>query len=234
MKEKPMLYAGPMVRALLEDRKTQTRRMIKPQPFLSDRNPPRFTDTEKGDIFIAPDLFPSSGMSSAGGPSDSVVFCIAMSRGSFRCLGKQDFCEQYAPHPVGSRIWAKETFKTVPVGNHVVYRADNPLNHADEVDRAFGPWKPSIFMPRWASRITLEVTAVRVERLNDISEADALAEGITWPDVDGKPYRPPIDLTGMSDLRLAAKCYAELWESINGRGSWAKNPMVWVYEFKRV
>lgn len=81
-------------------------------------------------------------------------------------------------------------------------------------------WKPSIHMPRWASRITLEVTGVRVERLNEISRGDCMSEGCPFPN--------------MAKTTNPIAWFSELWESINGEGSWALNPWVWVIEFKRV
>lgn len=90
--------------------------------------------------------------------------------------------------------------------------------------------RPSIYMPRWASRITLEVTGVRVERLNDINQEDAIAEGVEAHDDDGVTYYGPLG-RGVCDPIVA---YRSLWDSINGPGSWAANPWVWVVEFKRV
>ncbi len=87
------------------------------------------------------------------------------------------------------------------------------------------PWRPSIHMPRWASRITLEITDIRVERLQEISYADAMAEGVPFTELPPGQGRP--------DPLHRAK-FADLWESINGPGSWEANPWVWVIEFKRV
>ena len=92
-------------------------------------------------------------------------------------------------------------------------------------------WKPSIHMPRWASRITLEVTGVRVERLQDISEADAIAEGVTGVSSGGVTL---FTTTGVNCFQAAKDAYAALWELINGPGSWDANPWVWVVEFKRI
>lgn len=94
-------------------------------------------------------------------------------------------------------------------------------------------WGPSIQMPRWASRITLEITSVRVERLQDISEADAAAEGVTAKWEPGCSGRLMEALGGFS-FRPAASAYADLWESLHGPGSWDANPWVWVVEFKRI
>ena len=126
--------------------------------------------------------------------------------------------------PVGRKLWVKETFCTAGAPGDfdaIQYRADE--------DCITTTWKPSIFMPRWASRITLEVTGVRVERLQEINEKDAKAEGVTqceggyWNYIAGEPYN------GMS----ARTSYSTLWESINGNGSWELNPWVWVIEFRK-
>jgi hypothetical protein len=191
MKERPILFSGAMVRAILQGRKTQTRRVVKPQP----------------------DCTRTSLASCAGNRS---VRVIAMRQGMYSI-----FCPYGQP---GDRLWVKETFTE---GEGVIYRADwNPEVSLD------GLWKPSIFMPRRLSRITLEITAVRVERLQDITEADAVAEGIYFDhdfdgyvsDDEGRHYH------GNS----AVRSYEHLWQSINGAGSWEANPFVWVLEFRRV
>lgn len=145
-------------------------------------------------------------------------------------------CPYGAP---GDRLWVKESHALIwpgadppddPRDNRVEYRADTdgvsppgewPLDQRK--DPACPRWRPSIHMPRWASRLTLEVTGVRVERVQDISEEDARAEGVfapndhghCWP--DGQPRR----------------AFADLWRTINGEGSWKANPFVWVVEFRR-
>jgi len=91
--------------------------------------------------------------------------------------------------------------------------------------------RPSIHMPRWASRLTLEITGVRVERLNDINEADAIAEGVTAVSSGGVTL---FTTTGVNCFQTAKDAYAALWESINGPGSWDANPWVWVVEFRRI
>ena len=122
----------------------------------------------------------------------------------------------HCPYGVhGDRLWVRETFQPVQLATEVTQ-----WRYAATDKRGLAPWKPSIFMPRKASRITLENTRIRVERLQDISHRDALAEGVSY-DVS-KPEMHPIAM------------YRKLWESINGKGSWAKNPWVWVIEFRKL
>lgn len=135
----------------------------------------------------------------------------------------------YCPYgQPGDRLWVRETWNGDRMD--LVYRAthDGPPPG--------GKWHPSIFMPRWASRILLEITNVRVERLNDISEEDAINEGII-KDSDGFfiASDSPEAHHFLRQPHLTAKgAFHTLWESINGPGSWESNPWVWVIEFKRV
>ncbi len=186
MRERPILFSGPMVRALLADIKTQTRRVVKPQPRRVDGGVPF------GDAPAWAHAEPGSAM--------------------MRC-----------PYGIrGDRLWVREAWRPVHSGDKSLgaqYRAD--------VSRDQTVWRPSIHMPRWASRITLEVTGVRVERLQDIGEADATSEGVD--SVYG-------DLYGIAEPgeRVQRAKFHLLWESINGPGSWAENPLVWAVEFRRV
>lgn len=194
MKERPILFSSPMVCAILDDRKTQTRRIIK-------------------NIGIVPGI--GEVLNGSDDAKEWPDFCP---------YGKQ-----------GDRLWVRETFNINDDG-HYIYAAD--LNDAG-VTKWAAKWKPSIHMPRLASRITLEITGIRIDRLQDISEEDAIAEGISrvpfrpcdgWPICDG--YMVGKD-DGVSGLKHKAKvAYQELWESINGKGSWDLNPFVWVVEFK--
>ena len=128
-----------------------------------------------------------------------------------------DFC----PHgKTGDRLWVRETFLQDTEG--FIYRADGDFEGNAKI---LGGWRPSIYMPRWASRILLEVTNVRVERLHDISEEDAIAEGVQITD----------EYTGCADdIDSHAHAYKFLWDSTNGKGSWDLNPFVWVIEFRRI
>lgn len=129
---------------------------------------------------------------------------------------------------VGDRLWIKETFTLDFLGprNQVVLRADEP--------RANCKWKPSIFMPRKFSRIILEITGVRIARLCDISEVDAVAEGCEPRFDHAKHCDGKCDLVCNGSMVSSKMIYRELWESINGKGSWNLNPWVWVLNFKRI
>lgn len=209
MKERPILFNGAMVRAVLEGRKTQTRRVVK---NLEGRPANSWT------------------LHRAAGCADS------WSSDS----GWMGRCPYGQP---GDRLWVRESFQPLfadGVENHwetdwktgkgyaISYPATDGIHeYLDADDNLTDACKPSIHMPRWASRILLEITAVRVERLQDISEADAQAEGA------------PFELGELERLILGAKAkhrsgFVRLWQSINGEQSWHENPWVWVVEFKRV
>lgn len=201
MKERPILFSGPMVRALLDGSKTQTRRVVKPQP-------PNHMGTVRtlgdGDWQFVQD-----------------AHTLADSASTWRCpYGQPD-----------DRLWVRETFghfernDTLKPGDTIYYRADGECLE-------LRPWRPSIHMPRWASRITLEITGVRVERLQDISEADAIAEGCA-KNHNNYYWGGPHKAGGLKQMATARQAYQDLWESINGPGSWEANPWVWVVGFKR-
>jgi len=138
----------------------------------------------------------------------------------------------------GDHLWVREAWRTVAGADDISPRNlmnVEPYTHyeADDNGTGMGRLRPSIHMPRWASRITLEITGVRVERLQDISEADAKAEGAKFHDGRG------IGHSGWrhdyKDVHSDARSsYARLWQAINGPGSWDTNPWVWVVEFKRL
>jgi hypothetical protein len=150
----------------------------------------------------------------------------------------------------GDRLWVRESWfqrgKWLPQdtpnadADDVSWCGSQEIAYAANVKRPGHDWRsrPSIHMPRWASRITLEITGVRVERLQDISEADAWAEGCQRGELDdyGRPFPADVDHgNGCTEGWDCAKdWYADLWESINGPASWDANPWVWAVEFKRV
>jgi hypothetical protein len=203
VKERPMLFSAPMVRALLDGSKTQTRRVCKPMQSWVDQ-----ACREVRNIDGAPFHF----LKGAEEPLERL-----------RC-----------PHgQPGNRIWVRETFCLDDDGHEEwpLFRADGAKLPQRQPTRKPARWTPSIHMPRWASRILLEIVSVRVERLNDCSEADALAEGVK---------AEPCDHVRLSCEEIgccgptARGMYAALWGQINGAGAWAANPWVWVIEFKRV
>jgi len=222
MKERPILFSAPMVRELLDGSKTQTRRSVKPQP-------PEHMNIVRnlGDVdwqFV------------------NDAHMLADSASTWRCPYGQP----------GDRLWVRETWAHYQTVNHrrrhdgaafsevsdglAGYRADGHETIEDfrqhikimsecDLENVVingNRWLPSIHMPRWASRITLEVTGVRVERLQEISENDAWAEGCEGFDDD------------VSGGKSGYQEYAELWEQINSQGSCNANHWVWVIEFKRV
>ncbi len=219
MTERGMIFNGEMVRAILDDRKTQTRRPIKWKQT-------RFTEI--------------------GEREDGSKWPWSEDT--------EHACDFWHPCPfgaVGDRIWVRETFQG-PLFDYdlmdsyckdatpfekpefCVYKADGvpAPEFYDADDELHCCWRPSIHMPRWASRILLEITDVRVERLNAISEEDARAEGI----IDGGCLNcgEPEPCGCANPEPDATDAFAYLWQSIYGQENWNANPWVWVIEFKRV
>lgn len=216
MKERPILFSAPMVRALLAGTKTQTRRAVKithRTPGLeSCLEPPAGLKTRPG---LAAELCPY------GKPGDRLW--VRETWQYYDWTEEGEPCIRFSadnatswPEP-GLDTWAD---RLVDVWE-ALSRSENYSIDNRARDRR---WRPSIHMPRWASRILLEVTAIHVERLQDISEEDATAEG-----VDFAGHSPEILRDYWPDER-----FSMLWETINGDGSWNSNPWVWVVEFKRV
>ena len=200
MKERGIIFNTEMVKAILDGRKTQTRRVMNNQPCTISGE----TITVQQDDFNfrwAGDLHNDTS-------------------GWFPCpLGK-----------VGDRLWVRETFKTgICTESTIAYKATHKPSDLEEGWYEEIKWTPSIHMPRWASRITLEITDVRVERLNDISQSDAIAEG-------APPSHPTIDAIsrecGFPDF--SRSWFGQTWWHIYGKKNWQDNPWVWVIEFKRI
>lgn len=219
--ERPILFSGPMVRAILAGDKTQTRRLVKRPKSLS------------------PDWFARAEVRQSLGGSERVLEVYRQATDSYERL--------WCPWSVGTQMWVRETwaplFSTNPrtgepetlgevrtdADGHprrIVYAADAPAFEwcdGDGFATERSQWRSPIFMPRWASRITLEVLSVRVERLHEITTADIRAEGV----------QIPCALAWSIDDRLRAE-FARLWDKINGkRATWASNPWVWVVSFRR-
>ena len=223
-----MIFNGEMARAILDGRKTQTRRIMKIQP--SDGFHPTHNgyDLDLNAHWYTPGVVDKNGYLQ---PAKKDVFGVADENEGYTCpFGA-----------VGDRIWVREAFQGPLVSEELLeeYRAypekfENPEyceyaadggprpEYCDPDDNLRHGWRPSIHMPRWASRLTLEITSVRVERLRDLSEDDAKSEGITPPSggvLPGWEYRIN---------------FRELWMSIYGSDNWEANPWVWVIEFKVV
>lgn len=223
MTERPILFSAPMIRAILAGTKSQTRRIVTPQP-------PRVEDVRArtGDAFsLFTDHHQPEGFRVAGGVS--VVRDLMGHAYPKRALW---ICPYGVP---GDRLWVRETHAFGPIVDDpddwhdnpddwaTFYRADGDgrpwkTSHDEDAEEIKPPWRPSIFMPRWASRITLEVTSVRVERLHEITEEDAREEGVSPPYTDW----------------THRDAFAQLWRDINGSVSWDANPWVWVVGFKRL
>jgi hypothetical protein len=228
-RERPIIFSASMVRAILNGTKTQTRRTVQPQPA----------------EWLHPMPCPSTTPEGWQGPLDHSLWAHEGDEHD----GESRRCPYGQP---GDRLWVRETFAIVP---RTAYRCSEGVQQTlrpdDDHDAAIYRegwtrsrggfrWRPSIHMPRWASRIELKVTGIRVERLQDISEADCIAEGIERGVGFPGWYRYPLpgDAPGLSTAgkvptaypRLA---YRALWASINGPGAWDANPWVWVVEFKR-
>jgi hypothetical protein len=200
VKERPILFSGEMVNAILDDRKTQTRRSIERMTGFRCKQFGR-SDTKGYD------------------------WHFRCQRGMWQDMDHGEVVSRCPYGQVGDRLWVRETWRV-----HGVYH-DKPTRWVTshrldvELDLAYaadeyegehkGEYRPSIFMPRWASRITLEITDVRIERLREISEVDAKAEGVT-------------DYAFVGSVNA----FEALWESINGTESLESNPWVWVVEFR--
>jgi len=210
MKSYPILFSGPMVRALLDGTKTQTRRILK---------------TKNGGVQWNPYDLP----------------------------GMRQILRNCPYGQIGDQLWVREACRAeeLPEGLcGVRYLANDGFVALRPTEGAVGRWidmrdygkrpspaariktVPAIHMPRWASRITLEITKVHVERLQDITESDCIAEGCT-KNHNGYYWAGPHAISGRKQMATAKSAYRDLWESINGPGSWDLNPWVWVIEFKR-
>lgn len=214
MKERPILFSGEMVRAIMSGRKTQTRRIMRTQP---PSGTIRMYAEESADFLTKTDRWNAEYVNMGRQWTNGALY---------RCPYGQP----------GDRLWVRETWATSlccddrpprETNNHGLpfwYNADGTVRYtgANEGGPGFttrGKWRPSINMPRWASRITLEVAGVRVQRLNMITDIDAMHEGA--------------EQVGDCDGALVDG-YRQLWERINGTGSWSANPWVWVIEFRKL
>lgn len=217
MKEIPILFSAPMVRAILEGRKTQTRRVVNPQPFCADH-----------------------GIFHIGGRNWQAAAIDGMGRRASSGTSDEWRCPYGA---AGDRLWVRETFA---VGEYArpesklgfLASATIPKERSENTRLLYAasetevwvpplPWRPSIHLPRWASRLMLDVVCVRVERVQEISRDECRLEGCGTQDVpwcaSGRTVHPWVDT------------YARLWDAINAKRGfgWDSNPWVWVVEFRR-
>lgn len=223
MKERGMIFNGEMVRALFNGRKTQTRRPVKFP--VHDKN----LGCELAGNELAGELSAGNYLNSAfGKPGDRIWV-----REAYRFPASLD---DVSPTGVGEmavatgyrKPWAPTFYEFTGTFSDGWKGFETPPKVTDA-----GKLRPSIHMPRWACRITLEITDVRVERLNAISEEDATAEGVP-PAGSLLPDYPGTFLTPKGDFATAKVAFQRLWESIYGAENWQANPWVWVIEFKRI
>ncbi|MRN43432.1 MULTISPECIES: hypothetical protein [unclassified Brucella] len=202
-KDHPILFSGPMVRANLDGRKTITRRILKPQPQ------------------------PDMALIGVYAPRLTAVFGYTTPNADCK------IALRYMP---GDRLWVREAWAPLSALTHNdpgaqaladrgFYRADNGT-----VDGEISRWRPSIHMPRWASRLTLIVTGVKIQRLQDISEEDAIAEGVERDSDGWRDYLMP----HTQCCTNATDSFHTLWDHINGPGAWAANPWVVAYSYRAI
>ncbi len=226
IKERPILFSAPMIRAILDGRKTMTRRVVKPQP-----------------------LTPVATGSYLDSYNHTRDWCWWMSDGRVMNSIPGVRC----PYAVGMRLWIRENVWLPPVVTDrmrrdgadtwpaAIYVADGESFDRDWCKEHDWRSRPSIFMPRWASRITLEITGVRVERLQEIAEPDAIAEGIRTDIIPACGDHPDLlcYVTAHDDghaYPTARDAFHGSWDQLNAnRGfGWESNPFVWCVTFRRI
>jgi hypothetical protein len=203
MKERPIIFSAPMVRAILEERKTQTRRIVKPQPSEGWR-PFGYGLVHKmkdGDFVMRNDEPVVIGWGASNEEGDEAYKC---------------------PHgQPGDRLWVKEACAYAEKSETLIYRATT------QRDPKRIKWKSPLFMRRDESRILLEITGIRIKRLQETNGVEAAREGVRGP------LNPPYDVD-VSILDCARREFVKLWESLHGPGAWDENPWVWVISFRRI
>lgn len=202
MKLIPLLFSTPMVQAILDNRKTMTRRLIKPQPIDNievDGN--FFEGNHKG--YVKVDGHPN---------------------------WREQFVHEFSKYKVGDVLWVRETFNGDHKG-YPVYKADVTENLSEFISKGI-KWKPSLFMPFAACRLFLKITNIRIEQLHDITNEDAIAEGILKNDNGSFKNYKFIGDSIIGD-NAAKNSFFSLWMSINGSNSYLANPWVWVISFER-
>lgn len=242
MKSRPILFSAPMVRALLDGTKTQTRRVVSKNDaalleFLAEDTDQLGQKNEDGGTRVWCDDYPEEGsdvlksrygqigdqlwvkenwkIANWNDDGDIDVFYLAQPS-EFQHWVEIGILEDAKGNAVFERLWQQSTDDCLKAGLKTLNNGQ--FNFEGKVPPTRN--RPSIFMPRAASRITLEITGVRVERLQDITRGDCMAEGCPFPNISKE--------TNPKDW------YSDLWKTINGADSWDKNPWVWVIKFKKV
>lgn len=219
MKERPIILSTPMVQAVLDNKKTMTRRIIKGVPDMGER-------------WTVSNPYHTSEFWTFSGNTEAKIKC------QYGNVGDELWVrETWAPYPFGDPGRS---------ATYIAYKADNSVMHchltpgfhksytSGDASRIL-KWKPSIHMHRHASRINLKITSIRVEQIQDIKESDCIAEGIQSDEHDGKLVYKNYDKTiGGETWGNALYSFQSLWASINGQESWFRNPFVWVIEFEKL
>ncbi len=226
MKERPIIFKGEMVRAILEGRKTQTRRLIKPQPYKDSKTVNLWCWGEDKD------------------PAFTLPILLAASE---KQMGEELIRYRHCPYgQAGDRLWVRETFYPCldadqKLRGDCVYKTDQDSHIVHT-----GEWRPSRFMPRWASRITLEITEVKVKRIQDIAPEDCQSEGLVaitesrqpkvgeWASAYGRFPTPDWDAFQEHEENAIREGFINLWNSIHGKDAWERNNWVWVISFKKL
>lgn len=240
--EHPILFSGAMVRAILAGRKTQTRRVITPRNSTLNGGPIRQDDEYWHKRLLFDQAVPRSKSNlmvalagTRGAPPDPHLLVPDEEEGRQRVRAKIE---------AGDRLWVRESFCWFDEADWVGYRADGRMLRYDTVEDTDCPrviekdamvvdppaWRPSIHMPRWVCRLDLEVTDVRAERLCDITEADAAAEGAQHQNRPGMD----VDIDGDAWHGAYRQAFERLWNQINARRGfpWSSNPWVWAFTFR--
>ena len=224
MKERPILFSGEMVRAILAGTKTVTRRVVRIPEIVRAERDELNTDECLADYTIIQQRDDGQWRAWMTEYPDEGSVALA--------------CPYGVP---GDRLWVRETWRVGEIGGiHGTATSKEDVHYRADLDEppADGCWRPSIFMTRWAARILLEVVSVRVERLQEISEEDAKREGVAGydpePADEGGTF---FSWRGVSTAPSVRAHFMHLWEKLNGKRpgcSWSDNPFVWRVEFRRV
>lgn len=215
-----IVFSGPMVRAILDGVKSQTRRIIRDMPDAPEPNCHPMHKAKHAAPYF--DVY-CGGEKTADNPRGAGEHWCWWQVDDRQCLPQIK-----APHgPIGRALWVKETWR-VHGGEEYEYQKErSSVIYDADTNRRGGVWRNPMFMPRWASRLNLQVTGVRAERVQAISDADIAAEGVTAQAVRALDAEVPEDATPIDLWRIG-------WSALHGFASWKSNPWVWAYDFRVV